>query len=98
MSMFSEIIGICRIIRKVDKFLHEERSLDPLTRMAVGHYQFEAIHPFMDGNGRTGCILSGLFLCDIGVLEQHLIGRDKLFLNRKMLDLLVSKQHGFESL
>jgi Fic family protein len=36
-----------------ERFLHDESDLDPLIRMAVGHYQFEAIHPFTDGNGRT---------------------------------------------
>lgn len=36
------------------RFLHDDSDLDPLIRMAVGHYQFEAIHPFTDGNGRTG--------------------------------------------
>jgi Fic family protein len=39
-------------------FLHEQTDLDPLIRMVVGHYQFEAIHPFTDGNGRTGRILN----------------------------------------
>ena len=40
-----------------ERFLHGEDSagdIDPLVRMAVAHYQFEAIHPFSDGNGRTG--------------------------------------------
>lgn len=35
-----------------ERYLHEARDVDPLVRMAVGHYQFEAIHPFTDGNGR----------------------------------------------
>ncbi len=51
-----------------ERFMHEERGLDPLIRLAVGHYQFEAIHPFTDGNGRTGRILNNLFLIQEGLL------------------------------
>jgi Fic family protein len=51
-----------------ERFLHEARDLDPLVRMAVGHYQFEAIHPFADGNGRTGRVLNTLFLIEEGLL------------------------------
>jgi Fic family protein len=36
-----------------ERFLHEEETIDPLVRMSAAHYQFEAIHPFTDGNGRT---------------------------------------------
>jgi Fic family protein len=43
-------------------FMHHCVEVDPLVRMAVQHYQFEAIHPFADGNGRTGRILNILFL------------------------------------
>lgn len=50
-------------------FLHNETELDPLIRMAVGHYQFEAIHPFIDGNGRTGRVLNILFLIQAGLLN-----------------------------
>ena len=41
-----------------EKFIHEPTDLDPLVRLAVQHYQFEAIHPFSDGNGRTGRIIN----------------------------------------
>ena len=51
-----------------ERFLHEEETIDPLVRMAVAHYQFEAIHPFTDGNGRTGRILNSLFLVEQGLL------------------------------
>lgn len=51
-----------------ERFLHEQTELDPLIRMAVGHYQFEAIHPFTDGNGRTGRVLNSLFLISEGLL------------------------------
>lgn len=52
-----------------ERFLHDDsQELDPLIRMAVGHYQFEAIHPFGDGNGRTGRVLNSLYLIDQGLL------------------------------
>ena len=52
-----------------EHFLHNETDLDPLVRMAIGHYQFEAIHPFTDGNGRTGRVLNTLFLIQEGLLN-----------------------------
>lgn len=55
-------------------------QLDPLVRMAVLHYQFEAIHPFLDGNGRTGRVLNLLFLVQQGLLTQPV-----LYLSRHIL-------------
>jgi len=63
-----------------EKFLHEEKSLDPLIRMAVAHYQFEVIHPFTDGNGRTGRVLNSLFL-----VEQGLLTLPILYLSRHII-------------
>lgn len=51
-----------------ENFIHGETEIDPLVRMAVMHYQFEAIHPFTDGNGRTGRVLNSLFLIESGLL------------------------------
>lgn len=45
-----------------EKFINQENEVDPLIIMALMHYQFEAIHPFADGNGRTGRILNVLYL------------------------------------
>ena len=53
-----------------EQFLHQEEQLDPLVLMATGHYQFEAIHPFTDGNGRTGRVLNLLYLVEQGLLNQ----------------------------
>lgn len=60
-----------------ERFLHNEIDLDPLIRMAIGHYQFEAIHPFTDGNGRTGRILNILYL-----IQEDLLGLPILYLSR----------------
>ena len=60
-----------------ERFLHEARDLDPLIRMAVGHYQFEAIHPFTDGNGRTGRVVNSLFL-----IQENLLTLPILYLTR----------------
>ena len=55
-----------------ERFMHE-RSLRPLVQAAVMHYQFEAIHPFGDGNGRVGRLLTALFLQERGLLPQPLL-------------------------
>lgn len=64
-----------------EKFLHEAEGIDPLIRMAVGHYQFEAIHPFTDGNGRTGRVINILYL-----IEQNLLDLPILYLSRYIND------------
>lgn len=66
-----------------ETFLHEKSSsttIDPLVRMAVAHYQFEAIHPFTDGNGRTGRVLNSLFL-----VERNLLPHPILYLSRYII-------------
>lgn len=60
------------LLNDLDRFLNED-ALRPLVQAAVVHYQFEAIHPFGDGNGRVGRLLIPLFLRDRGLLPQPLL-------------------------
>ena len=63
-----------------ERFIHEHEHIDPLIRMAVAHYQFEAIHPFTDGNGRTGRVLNLLILVQLGLLDSPV-----LYLSRSII-------------
>lgn len=56
-------------LANLEQFIHADDGIDPLIKMAVMHYQFEAIHPFPDGNGRTGRILNLLYLVDKKLLD-----------------------------
>ena len=55
-------------LQTLEEFLHSESGIPLLVQLALVHYQFEAIHPFEDGNGRTGRILITLLLCEQGYL------------------------------
>jgi len=61
----------------------EQYGLDPLLKMAIGHYQFEGIHPFPDGNGRTGRILNTLILMNEGLLSHPILYLSKYIINNK---------------
>ena len=60
-----------------------DKSVDPLIKMAMLHYQFEAIHPFSDGNGRTGRILNVLYLCKEKLIDLPVIYLSKFILDNK---------------
>ncbi|HFC7685144.1 TPA: protein adenylyltransferase Fic [Neisseria meningitidis] len=64
-----------------ERFIHESGDLDPLIIMAAAHYQFEAIHPFTDSNGRTGRILNSLLLIEKGLLDLPI-----LYLSRYIIE------------
>lgn len=66
-----------------ERYLHDPSEIDPLVRMAVMHYQFEAIHPFSDGNGRTGRVLNLLFLVESGLLTLPVLYLSRAIIARK---------------
>ncbi len=63
-----------------ERFMYAQDGIDPLVRMAVAHYQFEAIHPFTDGNGRTGRVLNSLYL-----IQEQLLTLPILYLSRYII-------------
>ena len=74
------------LIAKLDnwaEFMHHSTDIDPLVRLAVQHYQFEAIHPFADGNGRTGRILNILFLVEHGLLDTPILYLSRYIIRNK---------------
>lgn len=93
--IYTPPVGADLIARKLanwEHFIHETTDLDPLVRLAIQHYQFEAIHPFVDGNGRTGRILNILFL-----IEQRLLRLPVLYLSREILETRSSYYKGLNA-
>jgi Fic family protein len=68
----------------LEKFINEDEAIDPLIKMAILHYQFEAIHPFSDGNGRTGRILLLLYLKLSGLLDTPAIYLSEYIIKNKV--------------
>lgn len=65
-------------LHDLEAFIHESPTMPALVRLALTHYQFEAIHPFLDGNGRVGRLMLPLLLCTWGTLPH---GPPKLYLS-----------------
>lgn len=62
-----------KLLTNWQNYLHQKDGIDPLIKLAVQHYQFEAIHPFPDGNGRTGRIINLLYLIEQGLLDTPIL-------------------------
>lgn len=72
------------MLHDLERFIHDNNTgLEPLVRMALIHYQFEAIHPFVDGNGRTGRILMVLYLVQQGLLDMPVLFLSSFIIKHK---------------
>ncbi|HKI45360.1 MAG TPA: Fic/DOC family N-terminal domain-containing protein [Balneolales bacterium] len=75
---------IRELLSNLEKFINDDSDgLDPLVKMAVIHYQFEAIHPFSDGNGRTGRIINILYLVQKELLTLPILYLSDYIINHK---------------
>jgi Fic family protein len=72
-----------RCLDDFEKFLYLEDMYPPLIQAALAHAQFETIHPFLDGNGRTGRLLTTFYLCKLGLLERPVLYLSEYFLNNQ---------------
>ncbi len=66
-----------------ERFVNEPGGIDPLVAMAIAHYQFEAIHPFEDGNGRTGRIVNVLMLMGVGLIAEPILYLSRYIIEKK---------------
>jgi len=66
-----------------ERYMHQQDDIDALVRMAVLHYQFEAIHPFTDGNGRTGRLINILYLIARGLLDLPILYLSRFIIQNK---------------
>lgn len=71
-------------LQDLEKFMHMDKEIDTLIKLALIHYQFESIHPFHDGNGRTGRIINILYLVDKGLLDLPILYLSRYFLQNKL--------------
>ncbi len=76
---------IVRLMSELERFINDASLLDvdPLIKMALIHYQFESIHPFYDGNGRTGRIINVLYLVKEGLLDSPVLYLSRYIVRHK---------------
>jgi len=81
----SSEVEIRRLLGNLENYINEDdMQIDPLIKLAVIHYQFESIHPFYDGNGRTGRIINMLYLVLKNLIESPILYLSKYFINNKL--------------
>ncbi|MFA4815337.1 MAG: Fic family protein [Candidatus Gracilibacteria bacterium] len=82
-----------KALNDLEKFLHDEKATLPLVHIALTHAQFETIHPFLDGNGRTGRLLVTMLLCHKAMLEKPVLFLSSYF--KKHQKIYYQKLYGY---
>lgn len=75
--------NIRNLLKNLEDFIHSEDDIDSLIKLAIMHYQFEAIHPFFDGNGRTGRVINMLYIVEKGLLDTPILYLSKYIIENK---------------
>ena len=78
-----DVDEILEYMKNLDEYINEKDSIDSLIKLAIIHYQFESIHPFYDGNGRTGRIISILYLILNDLLDSPVLYLSKYIIRNK---------------
>ncbi len=77
------LLEMAQSLDNLEKFLYSEDEYPPLIKAALVHAQFETIHPFLDGNGRTGRLLTTFYFCKLGILERPVLYLSEYFMNNQ---------------
>ena len=76
--------AIRRLLKNLEEYINTDTGIDPLIKMGIIHFQLESIHPFYDGNGRTGRIFNVLYLIKEGLLSSPM-----LYLSRHIIKIMI---------
>jgi Fic family protein len=71
-------------LKNLEDYIRDQNHIDLLAKLALIHYQFEAIHPFSDGNGRTGRIINILYLVFKGLLDLPVLYLSKYIIEHRI--------------